>query len=419
MSDTGKDVIIGAGVSGLSFANFTSNNDYVILEADAEIGGYCKTVKQDGFVWDYSGHFFHFRNPWLEEYLCRNIDVNSILHCEKHTQIRYKERYIDFPFQKNIHQLEQQEFIDCLYDLFFNAQEAQSSTFKQMLYAKFGKSIAEKFLIPYNEKLYACDLDKLDTDAMGRFFPYADKEEIIKNFKKADNDSYNAHFTYPRGGAIEYINSLYAYIDPQRLSLNERVCTIDPDSKTITTNRRTIQYKHLISTVPFPKLLDYCHMPYDRNIYSWNKVLVFNLGFDKPANDTVNHWIYIPNKTLCFYRVGYYSNIFKDSRMSLYVELGFDKDMQISNPDAYKIKVIEDLSRAGIIKKQQLVSSHSVIMDPAYVHISKASVADVERKKSQLARKDIYSVGRYGSWTYASIEDNILEAKDLACKISR
>lgn len=100
MSDTGKDVIIGAGVSGLSFANFTSNNDYVILEADAEIGGYCKTVKQDGFVWDYSGHFFHFRNPWLEEYLCRNIDVNSILHCEKHTQIRYKERYIDFPSEK-------------------------------------------------------------------------------------------------------------------------------------------------------------------------------------------------------------------------------------------------------------------------------------------------------------------------------
>ena len=50
-----------------------------------------------------------------------------------------------------------------------------------MLYAKFGKSIADKFLIPYNEKLYACDLDTLDPDAMGRFFPYADKEEIINN----------------------------------------------------------------------------------------------------------------------------------------------------------------------------------------------------------------------------------------------
>lgn len=38
-----------------------------------------------------------------------------------------------------------------------------------MLYCKFGRSIAEKFLIPYNKKLYACDLDKLDKDAMGRF----------------------------------------------------------------------------------------------------------------------------------------------------------------------------------------------------------------------------------------------------------
>ena len=42
-----------------------------------------------------------------------------------------------------------------------------------MLYQKFGKSIAENFLIPYNEKLYACDLDELDEESMGRFFPYA------------------------------------------------------------------------------------------------------------------------------------------------------------------------------------------------------------------------------------------------------
>lgn len=39
-----------------------------------------------------------------------------------------------------------------------------------MLYEKFGKNISEKFLVPYNEKLYACDLNMLDSDAMGRFF---------------------------------------------------------------------------------------------------------------------------------------------------------------------------------------------------------------------------------------------------------
>lgn len=71
------DVIIGAEATGLSYASFT-NNDYCILEADSEIGGYCKTIKQDGFVWDYSGHFFISATPnW------KNIFASLLIrqHC--------------------------------------------------------------------------------------------------------------------------------------------------------------------------------------------------------------------------------------------------------------------------------------------------------------------------------------------------
>ncbi|MBW2463390.1 MAG: LPS biosynthesis protein, partial [Deltaproteobacteria bacterium] len=50
----------------------------------------------------------------------------------------------------------------------------------------------------------------------------------------------------------------------------------------------------------------------------------------------------------------------------------------------------------------------------AYVHITKASMADVEKKKRILASRGVYSLGRYGSWTYCSIEDNIVEARALA-----
>lgn len=68
-----------------------------------------------------------------------------------------------------------------------------------MLYGKFGKSIVEKFLKPYNEKLYAVDLTTLDKDAMGRFFPYADIPAIIDNMKaNKDSTSYNNSFLYPR-----------------------------------------------------------------------------------------------------------------------------------------------------------------------------------------------------------------------------
>ena len=66
------DVIVGAGVSGLAYAGF-SKNECLLLEKDAEIGGYCKTIKWGDFVWDYSGHFFHFRDTFLEDYICRMI----------------------------------------------------------------------------------------------------------------------------------------------------------------------------------------------------------------------------------------------------------------------------------------------------------------------------------------------------------
>lgn len=53
-------------------------------------------------------------------------------------------------------------------------------------------------------------------------------------------------------------------------------------------------------------------------------------------------------------------------------------------------------------------------MDPAYVHIDRESLLAVSRYKERMARHDIFSIGRYGSWTYCSIEDNILEAENLA-----
>lgn len=410
------DVIVGAGVSGLAYAGF-SKNECLLLEKDAEIGGYCKTIKWGDFVWDYSGHFFHFRDTFLEDYICRNMVHDDIRYCEKHTQIFYRQKYIDFPFQKNIHQLDQDEFIDCLYDLFTTTGN-DYFTFKQMLYAKFGQSIAEKFLIPYNEKLYACDLNRLDVDAMGRFFPYADKEEIIRNFKKTNNNSYNSHFTYPRGGAIEYVKSLASYIGKSNICLNECVKSIDVTEKTIKTDKRELKYDNLISTMPFPVLMQCCSMEYDTDIYSWNKVLVFNLGFDKKGKDVFNNWIYVPSKDFCFYRVGYYDNIFATKNMSLYVELGFGKNTDVIDVEYYKEKVLDDLKKAGIITDHKLIASHFVIMDPAYVHITKESIRDVEEKKKVLARNNIYSIGRYGSWTYCSIEDNILEAKALMERLS-
>ena len=310
---------------------------------------------------------------------------------EKHTQIYYKGDYIDFPFQKNIHQLDKEELIDCLYDL-FSVNQGSIRSFKEMVYANYGKSIAEKFLIPYNEKLYACDLDRLDMNAMGRFFPKANKEDIISNFRSQDNSSYNSSFTYPKGGAVEYVQSLLKNVDSTKVCLNEELLEINIEEKVATTNKRKIKYDRLISTQPLPSLLEQCRLGYESNTFSCNKVLVFNLGFDSKGDDQRNSWVYVPEKDYIFYRLGYYDNILGTDKMSLYVEIGFPEDEVLCKEGLYLDCVMNDLKKMGVVTTQKLVDYETVLMKPAYVHISKESQEAISRYKSILKEKDIYSL---------------------------
>ena len=90
-----KYLIIGAGISGLTFANFIKGE----------------------YLWDYAGHFFHFKTDEMKKLFEDLMKDEELIFQEKNTKIYYGDRLIDYPFQMNIHQLPQQEFIDCLYDL--------------------------------------------------------------------------------------------------------------------------------------------------------------------------------------------------------------------------------------------------------------------------------------------------------------
>ncbi len=417
-----RHLIIGAGISGLATAAFLRDPDYLVLEADGEIGGYCKTVKRAGFTWDYSGHFFHFKHPEIESWLRERMKGQTIRTVEKLSFISYKGQLIDFPFQKNIHQLPREELIECLVDVYMarssdvpRAAQASEKNFKEMLYARFGRGICEKFLIPYNEKLYACDLSLLDKDAMGRFFPHADLTDIVRNMRVANNATYNATFTYPEGGAIEYVKALASAVRPDAISLNEKLVGIDLKKRVARTTQREIHFERMVTSAPFDRLVKMTGLPHDAEAFTWNKVLVFNLGFDRKA-DTGRHWVYYPDRATSFYRIGYYDNIFDSDRLSLYVELGYARDAKLdpAEIDRLREKVLEDLRREGVIRDHQLVAHHAVVMDPAYVHVTRASLEEHARLSRILRANGVYPIGRYGAWTYCSIEDNIVEARALA-----
>ena len=145
----------------------------------------------------------------------------------------------------------------------------------------------------------------------------------------------------------------------------------------------------------------------------WNKVLIFNLGFDAKGPDG-DHWLYVPDPAVCFYRVGFYDVIFGADRMSLYVEIGLDRHAVPIDESAWLERVLADLEHVGITTGQHLVAWHSAVLDPAYVHVTRHGKADFAERSAWLAERGVHSIGRYGGWTYCSIEDNIVEARSLA-----
>ncbi|MDH5490874.1 MAG: hypothetical protein OEY14_02765, partial [Myxococcales bacterium] len=179
--------------------------------------------------------------------------------------------------------------------------------------------------------------------------------------------------------------------------------------------RRRIRFEYLLSSAPFDQLLRAAGLQADPAVYTYNKVEVFNLGFDRKGPEGV-HWIYYPQRELSFYRVGFYDNIFGSDRMSLYVEIGRGRDeiVDASLEEATLARILEELQAVGIVDGHSLLSHHHIVLDPAYVHITEASIREVARSKRLLESRGVYSMGRYGSWTYCSIEDNILEARALA-----
>ena len=167
-----------------------------------------------------------------------------------------------------------------------------------------------------------------------------------------------------------------------------------------------------MTSQPLPRLLEACGVEHERAAFSWNKVLVFNLGFDRKG-PSEPHWMYFPDPGTRFYRIGWYDNIMDSDRMSLYVEIGAPADHRF-DVDAERARVLEDLSREGIVAGHQLVAEHSVVLDPAYVHVSRPAQREQARLSPVLEAAGVYPVGRYGGWTYCSIEDNIVETRALA-----
>lgn len=421
-----KTLILGGGISAISFAHHSANEDYLIIEKEKTLGGLCRSFRIGDSVFDFSGHFMHFKDDKMREY------VTNLL--KKHKTGEFKEyardagifivedglptpKVIDYPFQANIHQLSFPNFVDALTDLYEATKPGElreNKNFYDLAVNAFGQKIVDMFFRPYNEKLYRTKLEDLSADAMGRFIPKVNFDEVMQNIKEKKNFGYNSTFLYSPTSGIQGVVDAFLAEKPVNAALAETVLQIDLHEKKVTTSNRTISYENLINTLPLPLFVKLAGLK-DVKFKSVD-VDVYNITYAEKASLLPKKaWVYFPGDSL-FYRVGFYDFMSGVNKTSIYVEIssdtGVDQQISIDAIDA-------ELKRVGVIRKDARIQDSQILkMSPAYAILENSTQEDVDRLKTELAWHNVYITGRYGKWTYQSIEDNILDAKHLAAKFA-
>ncbi|HEY0877397.1 MAG TPA: FAD-dependent oxidoreductase, partial [Zeimonas sp.] len=175
-----RHLVIGAGPTGLSAAyhlGAAGESDVLLVERGKRVGGWCRSVEEGGFVFDYAGHILFSNDAYVLELY--ELLLGENLHWQnREAWIYSKGVHTRYPFQGSLHGLPPQVLEECLVgaiearfgaiDGNGPAQPAQPpANFLEFIHRVWGAGIAKHFAVPYNEKLWAVPLDEIETSWLG------------------------------------------------------------------------------------------------------------------------------------------------------------------------------------------------------------------------------------------------------------
>src|SRR5580698_3979859 len=238
-----RTLILGGGMSGLSCAyhlNQAGDKNYLLIEKSDEPGGLSRSIKQDGFVFDHTGHLLHLRNPYTLKLIPALLGDNLTLN-QRRAWIYSHHVYTRYPYQANLYGLPKKVIEDNLKGV-VEAQLRQApapaehpESLKSWVLRTFGKGFAKHFFFPYNEKLWTVSPDVLTAEWVAPFVPKPSIEEVINGAfsDQTKKFGYNASFYYPKEGGIQALAFAFAKGLPN-IRLNPSVEYIHLAHKTAT-----------------------------------------------------------------------------------------------------------------------------------------------------------------------------------------
>ena len=417
-------LILGAGLAGLSLAYHLGDAPYMILEKEQEPGGLCRSMKLDGFTFDCTGHLLHWRNPYTLSLLEELLPDGWIGH-RRRAAIYLYGRFIPYPFQANLWALPRGVREDCIKG--YKDRGGTGDDFLSWIEAHFGKGMAEHFFIPYNRKLWRIPLEEISPEWAERFIPKPSPEEVLRGQGNTSQQQlgYHRSFLYPKEGGIGALAEALAQ-RVKGLQLGRAISSIRPkDRVVVLEDGEELPYQLLVSTLPLPELLEMMEgLPEEvlegAKGLRYVSVFVIGMAVDRPEVSPY-HWIYFPEARFPFYRVGFPSSLSPkmapQGKSSLCVEVSHRPDEPL-NQQALIDQTLQGLSEAGIIQEGDRVRVLLTLdIRYAYVIYDKGRRALLPQVLQFLEGYGIRCLGRYGLWQYATMEDVLLEGRDLATEL--
>lgn len=427
-------LIIGAGLSGLSAA-YHLKKGFLLFEKESKPGGMASSDCVNGFIFDKTGHLLHFKTAYVKDLLRTLTNGSGLTRHRRSSWIFSKDTYTRYPFQVNTYKLPPSIIKDCLVKIAetqIGSPRQHPSNFREWILSNFGEGIARHFMFPYNRKLWKTPLHKIGIDWMDRFIPKTNLEQAVKgavsDFRK--NFGYNKIFYYPQTGGIQRIADALFNRTKNNICFEKEVVRIDLKNRTVTLKGgEDLRFDKMISTIPLPELsriVKDLPLAIRDKLKQLNYVSVFNLNLGTNRNKISDkHWIYFPEKKHIFYRVGFFSNISKEvapsGKSSLYTEVSYLENKPSGYDKSHlKKRIIEDLRNLRILTdSDKIIAQKSYNIKYAYPLPDKKRQGIVNDIKDFLKMHNIYSIGRYGSWRYITMEECILEGKRAAEVINR
>ena len=414
--------VLGCGWAGAVAAMLLKerfpSSSLLVLEAEEREGGLLRSEHVGGFTFDVGGsHVIFSRNRATLKEMLALLNGNYVKH-ERRTFIRLGERLVPYPLETGLYALPPEERAEALID-FLEAWVSRApnwtpKTFEEWIKGFFGRWIAERYLIPYNEKVWKRPLSQISADWVytpGRL-PVPDWRDVARAAAGVRVVGYveQSTFYYPLKGGIQALvdAALRRVRRDATVVREERVTEVKKLNGRWLINRK-YSAKKVISTIPLPELAKALDAPEDiRKVageLDYNKVVVVGVGLKSRAPD--QHWVYVPQRDIIFHRYAWISNYSPynapQGSSALIAEVTLPRSEPV-NTQKIADKTLNDLERLGVVKRDEADPVKVWVCEYGYPIYTLNHKEKREAILQWLNNLGIVSAGRWGCWHYWNMD---------------